>query len=280
MRNIITSIAIFLIFNFVNTQECKYIGIDNEFKSGDIVYLFGDNVNLRTEPTSESETLGLLEIGECIEIVEKTDIEIKLNGIESPWYKVKYAGKIGYILGGLISLTYIRDDNIRCLVNLEKTEDNLYILTRVLSDLTDNYFENKSQFLGDNNGFCLKLFDNKGLESISNILYINYLPESGGANAGGYYLFFDKKQLHKVINVTSRSDIGFWESENLYFPNDTLGIEDKIIYIKEKGKYSEEVSEQSEPNWEQSSKIILRLEWKDNELRPNPRYFKSKEIKI
>lgn len=280
MKNIVTSITILLIFNFVNAQECKYLGIDNEFKNGDIVYLFGNNVNLRTEPTSESETLGLLKIGQRIEIVEKTDIKNNLNGIKSPWYKVKYAEKIGYILGGLISLTDIMDDNIRCFISLEKKEDNLYILTRLLSDSTDNYFENRSKSFADNNGFCLKLFDNKGLESISNILYINYLPESGGANTGGYYLFFDNKKLYNVIDLTSRSDIGFWESENLYFPIDSLGEKNKIIYIKEKGEYPDYDSDENEPKWEQSIKIILELEWTNNELKPNPKTFKPKDIKF
>lgn len=280
MRNIITSITILFLFNFINSQECKFLSIDNEFEEGEIAYLFGNNVRLRTEPTSESETLVLLKIGQRIEIIEKTDVNNIFNGVESPWYKVKYDEKIGYILGGLISLIEVKDDNLRCFISFEKTEGKLYILTRVLSDLQNDYFENRSEFFGDNYGFCLKLFDNKGLDGINNILYINYLPESGGANSGGYYLFFDKKKLHNVIDVTSRSDIGLWESENLYFPKDSLGAKNKIIYIKEKGEYSESNSEESEPNWEQSSKIILRLKWKDNKLIPNPRAFKSKEIKI
>jgi hypothetical protein len=277
MRNIVTSITIFLIFNFVNAQECKYLGIDNEFKEGEIAYLFGNDVRLRIEPSSDSETLTLLKIGQRIEIVKKTDIKNNFNGIKTPWYKVKYDQKIGYVLGGLISLAEIKSDNLRCFISLEKTEGKLYILTRVLSDFTDNYFENRSESFADNNGFCLKLFDNKGLEGINNILYINYLPESGGANSGGYYLFFDNKKLHKVIDLTSRSDIGFWESENLYFPKDSLGEKNKIIYIKEKGQYSESYSEQNEPNWEKSSKIIRRLEWYNNELKPNPETFKSEE---
>lgn len=280
MRNIVTLITILLFFNFVNAQECKYLGIDNEFKKGEIAYLFGNNVKLRTEPSPVSETLALLKIGQSIEIVEKTNIENNFNGIQSPWYKVKYDEKIGYILGGLISLTEIKNDNLRCFISLEKTEDKLYILTRVLSDFTDNYFENRSESFADNNGFCLKLFDNKGLEDISNILFINYLPESGGANTGGYYLFFDNKKLHKVIDLTSRSDIGFWESEKIYFPKDSLGMKDKIIYIKGKGEYSNYYSEESEPKWEQFSKMILQLEWKEDELKPNPKNFKSKEIKI
>ena len=154
-------------------------------------------------------------------------------------------------------------------------DNKLYILTRVLSDAKTTYFENRSAFLGDNNGFCLKLFDNKGLQEISNIIYINYIPESGGANSGGYYLFFDTKKLHKVIELTSGNDIGIWESEQLYFPNDSLGVKGKIIYIIEEGEFSDSETEESEPDWEKSSKIKLKLKWVDNKLTPNPKTFEN-----
>ena len=219
-------------WDFTYAQQCEYLGIDKEFKNNDIVYLFGDNVRLRAEPSSESETIRLLKIGQKIEIIERTNFSSNFNGITSPWYKVKYEKEIGYILGGLISLTQKRKNKLACYVSLQKKEDKLYILTIVIVDSKELYFENKSEFLGDNYGFCIKLFDNKGLEGISNIIFVNYLPESCGANSGGYYLFFDNKKLHKVIDLTSSRDIGIWESEELHFPKDSLGIKNEIIYIK------------------------------------------------
>ena len=266
-------LLIILYSNFIFSQECEYLGIDKQFENGDIAYLFGDNVRLRTEPTSNSETITLLKIGQQIEVLEKTDIKVNFKGIESPWYKVKYKKEIGYILGGLISLTEVKAHSIRCLVSLEKSESKLYILTRVISDSKTSYFENKSQSFGDNNGFCLKAFDNKGLEGINNIIFINYLPESCGANSGGFYLFFDNKKLHKVIDVTSRGDIGFWESEDLYFPKDSLGVKNKIVYIKEKGEDSESESKENKTVWEKSSKIKIELEWSNNKLTPRPKTF-------
>jgi len=269
-------ILLLLFSNAINAQNCEYLGIDKEFESGDIVYLFGNNVRLRKAPSSKSESLKTLKIGSRIEIVEKTDKKNYFKKIESPWYKVKYKNEIGYVLGGLISLTKVKNNTLNCFVSLEKTDTKLYIVTRVLSDDTTTYFENKSEFLEDNNGFCLKLFDNKGLHGISNIIYINYIPESCGANSGGYYLFFDNKKLHKVIELTSGNDIGLWESEKLYFPEDALGIKNKIIYIKEEGTYSESKPEESEPDWEKSSKIKLKLEWINNKLKPNPKAFINK----
>jgi len=266
-------IILLLFSNSINAQECEYLGLDKGFENGDRAYLFGDNVKLRKGPSSESETLDTLKIGSRIDIIKKSLNTLNFKGIDSPWYKVSYKDEVGYVLGGLISLTEVKNKNVRCLVNLEKTDSTLYILTRLLSSDRESYFENKSVFLGDNNGFCLKLFDNKGLQGISNILFINYLPESCGANSGGYYLFYDNKKLHKVIDVTSSGDVGLWRSENLYFPKDSLGIENKIIYIKEEGEYSESEIGESEPDWEKSSKIKLKLEWIDDGLKPDPKTF-------
>ncbi|NQY29451.1 MAG: SH3 domain-containing protein [Flavobacteriaceae bacterium] len=263
--------------NFIYAQDCEYLGIDKEFENGDIAYLFGDNVRLRKAPSFEAEALAILKIGNCLEVLEKSNVKTTFKGIESPWYKVKYKNEVGYILGGLISLTRVKNNNLSCFIGLEKMDNKLYILTRVLSDAKTTYFENRSAFLGDNNGFCLKLFDNKGLQEISNIIYINYIPESGGANSGGYYLFFDTKKLHKVIELTSGNDIGIWESEQLYFPNDSLGVKGKIIYIIEEGEFSDSETEESEPDWEKSSKIKLKLKWVDNKLTPNPKTFENNQ---
>lgn len=262
------------ILNSIYAQTNEYLGIDKEFENGEEAYLFGDNVRLRTEPSLTSETIILLKIGEPIEVVEKIDVKVNFKGIESPWYKVKYKNETGYLIGGLISQIEKKHSGIRCFFSLERVNGKLYILTRVISDSELPYIENKSEFLGDGNGFCVKVFDNKGITNINNIIYINYLPESCGANSGGYYLFFDNRELHKVIDLTSRGDIGFWESENLYFPKDSLGIKNKIIYIQAEGEYSEEDNlEEGVPLWEKSSEIKLKLDWINNRLQPNPKTF-------
>lgn len=276
--NRIILILVIIFSNSIYAQECEYLGLDKYFEKGDIAYMFGDNVRLRTAPSSESETLTLLNIGNRIEIVEKTDKKTSYNGIESPWYKVKHENEIGYVLGGLISLTQVKNKNVRCLVSLEVKDSKVYILTRLLSNSSTTYFENKSESFADNNGFCLKLFDDKGVPGISNILFINYLPESCGANSGGYYLFFDESKLYKVIDLTSSADIGFWYSEELIFPKDSLGVKDKIIFLKENGEYSQNDLEESNTDWEKSSKFKLKLDWINNKLEPNPKTVYSKVI--
>ncbi|EPR70603.1 hypothetical protein ADIWIN_3464 [Winogradskyella psychrotolerans RS-3] len=260
-----------LTLNFSFAQDSNHLEINQEFKIDQIVYLFGDNVKLRNSPSVDSDVVKLLTIGEPLRIIEKSSESFVYNGINSPWYKVEHNNQQGYVVGGLISIVEKKANNVRFLFATEMVEENLYIITRVLINSKTEYFENKSEFLGSNYGFKINLYNNRGVKSIDNILFINYLPESCGANSGGYYLFLDSNNLYKVIDVFSSADIGFWESENLIFPNDSKGEKDKIIYFQEHGQYSEMDDLENEPTWEKTSTTKVNLKWVNNALQPNPK---------
>lgn len=59
------SLLIFLlIFKIGFGQETRYLSENHEFKTGESVYIFGDDVKLRDQPNTESNVLSLLKIGE------------------------------------------------------------------------------------------------------------------------------------------------------------------------------------------------------------------------
>lgn len=266
-----------LISNVVYAQKSIDLSVLSSLTKGDTTYLFGDNVKLRAEPYTDAEALEVLKIGSQVEIIEQTEVKMMYRGINSPWYKVKVEHQTGYILGSLLSLSKvdIHYKTLTCFINYEKINSKLHIIIRLFPDSSSTYFENTSPFLGDHSGFVLTIYDNKGLDGVDNIFFINYMPESCGANSGGYYLFFDGKKLHKVIDLFSSSDGDFWESEELYFPKDELGLKGKIILIKEEGSYGlDELSDVEGYTWEKSSKITLKLKWLDGKLKPNPKSFK------
>lgn len=267
-------IVIFLLIVFINlgySQDLKYLEYNKEFEVNQLVYLFGDNVKLRKSASTDSEIITLLKIGEPLKIIEKSTESFIYNGIDSPWYKVEYNKQQGYIVGGLISITEKKNEDVRFLFGFEIENSKLYILTRVLTNTSSEYLENKSEFKGDNYLFVIHLYDNKGVEGINNILFINYIPESCGANSGGYYLFLDDDGLYKVLDLSSNADIGFWESEILIFPNDPNGEKDKIIFFKEDGQYPGDEESDDDPIWEKTSSIKIDLKWVDSKISPNPR---------
>ena len=250
-----------LIFKIGFGQENKYFSENYEFKNGDLVYMFGNDVKLRDQPNTESNVLSLLKIGEQVEILEKSNSKTEFDGIESPWYKIKINDKVGFVLGSLISLDKVTNGNLTYLVSLKKDGIKLYIKTRVLENGLD-FKENVSQLMTGE--FSIEVNGNKGLENILGVFEIRYLAESCGVNGGGIYLFYDGNQLVKAIDYTQVADADlYWFVEDFIFPNEEGGIKGKIVYKSEVGETKEYETEWTE------TKITRRiLEWNGNEIIP------------
>lgn len=276
MKTVLIILISFLACNISAQDYSTYLGFDKEFKKGKIHRIFGNNVQLRVSPNQDSNVLATLQIGASVEIIEKSNISKLVYGLESPWYKVKYKNKVGYILGGYISQIALKQDKFEIYVGLARKDESLFVSIRATKDSSENYFENTSEFLGNHSGFTVKAFDNKGLHNISCILYLEYYPESGGANFGGYYLFLNSNGLNKVIDLARRGDIGFGETEKLIFPADPNGIKGKIIYektVSESEDVYNDANNEYELLWEKSKSLKVISEWSNNKLIPNPKDF-------
>ncbi|WP_273568017.1 SH3 domain-containing protein [Maribacter halichondriae] len=82
-------ILFFLTCAVAFAQEPRYIHGNYEFEPGSTEYLFGDNVKLRTAPSTDSEVLEFLEIARPIKILGKTEVKQPFEGYDAYWYKVK-----------------------------------------------------------------------------------------------------------------------------------------------------------------------------------------------
>ncbi|MFB9051595.1 SH3 domain-containing protein [Formosa undariae] len=256
---------ILLIFLFIfqtgYSQDTKYFSDNYEFENGEIAFMFGDDVKLRDQPNTESDVLTLLKIGEQIEILEKSDLTMMFDGIESPWYKVKTKDKEGFVLGSLISLDRVFDKNLAYFISLKKEDSKLFLKTRVLESNLE-FKENISEL--STWSFSIKASGNKGLENIKSIFEINYLAEACGVDSGGIYLFYDGNDLIKAMNYTQVSDAGlYWFMEEYTFPTDEDGVEGKIVYESDSG-----VTKEYETEWTESKVIRRVLEWNGKELFP------------
>ena len=109
-----------------------------------------------------------------------------------------------------------------------------------------------------------EIYDNKGVEGIENIIYVNYIAEACGIDGGGIYFFQINSTMKKVFWVSQISDAGvYWIEEKLIFPTDEKGVKGKIVYEKEIGNYEDE-----ETNWIEINKVRRELEWKDGKILP------------
>ncbi|MBV7439818.1 SH3 domain-containing protein [Weeksellaceae bacterium TAE3-ERU29] len=256
-------IILSLVTTFVFAQENKYHELNADFTNGETYYLFGDDVKLRAEPNTDSEVLDLLKIGTPIKIISKTNHTLNYNGLESPFYKVKYQDKMGYILGGLISLEKRGYYKSEYLFAYKKTGEYDYSLIIRYLNAEPGFKEIITNL--ETPTFSIDIFDNKGVQGIENILYINYLSEACGVDGGGIYFFQVKNDLKKVFEVAQISDAGiFWLGETLTFPTDENGMENKIIYSIEQGFSTDESSYNTE-----AVTITKELEWKNGKFTPD-----------
>ncbi|TDQ25634.1 SH3 domain-containing protein [Tenacibaculum caenipelagi] len=232
-----------------------------EFTTNQKVYLFGNDVKLRKEPNTGSEVISLLKIASEVTIVEKSTEKQLYNGFSHHWYKVKHKDKEGFVLGGLLALDSKKIDDSVYLVTLRKEKNDTKVLVRVVNG-NDEYIENSS--ILKSTTFSIKVYDNKGISSIKNMIYIDYLAEACGVEGGGCYLFNNGKSLVKSIELSSISEAGlFWFKEDVVFPTDLGGQKGKIILKREGGQIIDEESnhtkvtlETKEFSWEGTQLIF------------------------
>ncbi|MFD2588392.1 SH3 domain-containing protein [Croceitalea marina] len=258
MLSILTLLAICL---FTNAQE-KLHCLDNNcgFEAGQIVYLFGDQVQLREAPSTESKVLKTLPIGMHMVVQEKHENSWRYKGMDHHFYKVDYKGTEGYVLGGLLALEKKTINSVVHLFGRAKMGDEDYLLIRSLQE--DGSFEEKKTRLANTN-FQLTQLGNKGLKDVQGILFVDYVADAHGVEGGGIYLFQQENTLHQVARVSQRADgSAYYFKEQLIFPEDTNGLDNKIRYKKEIGKNFDGIS-----RWLEKSLETKEMVWTDTRLK-------------
>ncbi|QDO93903.1 SH3 domain-containing protein [Formosa sediminum] len=254
--------CIFLFMScLIYSQDIDYNNTYSDLENGKEYYLFGNDVAFRTDPDTKSKTIDLIKIGSKIQIIEKSENTVLYNGLPSNYYKVKYNEQIGYVLGGLISLGKKEMGASTYFYTYGKKNDTYYIIIRHVNDkqeITEATTDLKT------NDFALEVYDNKGIQGIDNIIFVNYLAEACGVEGGGVYFFEVDGSMTKVFNISQMSNAGiYWYFETLIFPNDKDGIDGKIVYKKESGTYQDEAT-----NWVEINTVSRELEWKNGEILP------------
>ncbi len=265
MKNTLTYIFLLISF-FVNAQ--KYISISDleDFKPNEIKYTFGDNVRLRSQPNVHSETLLKIPIGQPLTILEKNENTYSYNGVEWNWYKVKYQDKIGYVVGGLLSLDTKKANRDIYLTSFkqEKYDEHSFkgsLLVRLYANgkIIKKEFPFDDMFEGIS--FKMKVFNNVGISNVKNVLFISVEEVTCGFSITGYYYFNDEKKLNKAIELYSGGNETLEVSEKLIFPNDKNGK--KGFIGVEQTTYEMQKNEEIKS----SSKIACWLKWQGKEMK-------------
>lgn len=247
----------FVTLSFSQKAHCP----ECPFLSGQQAYVFGNDVKLRIEPSTESKVLELLKIGEWVEIIEITEASWPYNGYDSRFYKVKYDDMTGYVLGGLLSLEKKTIDGIDYFFAYSKEGDKTYLNIR--SVYSGSLLKKKIPLTNTN--INIKVYGSKGVEELDGIIYIDYDSDEDDQEYGGIYIFAREGALAAYELSQSHDLENSFYSEKFIFPDDEGGIPEKIIFKKEKGHdYLG-----GEYEWLQTVVETWKLSWYAGELVPN-----------
>lgn len=257
---------VFLLFLYAalgRGQETKVYYNNYSFELGTEVYVFGDHVKLRSGPSTDTEVLHLLRIGEPVIISKKEEVRKVYRGIQSSWYQVTYNGKTGYILGGLLSLDKIQLKGDTFLFSMSSQDDSYYLNTRLLhEDLS--YIEATTKL--NNTTFSIKAYNNKGLEGVHTMILVDYFSEACGEEGGGTYIFNTGSDIVKAFDYSSIGDAGIFSYGEIYtFPNDPGGVKGQILYNSITESVIDNESDSEEMEVTKESKVFV---WKNNKLEP------------
>lgn len=267
MKQAILLLFIALPFSSLYAQgDSEHFSINHSFEIGEKVHLYGNMVNLREEPNTQSNSLDILPLGFEVEIIEKTTDSLEYNGFMSSWYKVKYKDRIGYVLGGLFSLTKLQSakaGGTNFYFNLKHKEGNYYLEVRA-NRSNGTIQETSCRMLSTEFSFLLNLTDNRGLEDIDNIITVDYVAEACGYDGGMSYFFWSKNGIKHVADLSQISEAGiFYFDEVFIFPNEENGVPGKVVYEKEQGNTDNE-----EYNWHTTTKVHQEYTWDGYHLYP------------
>ncbi|PWL40458.1 hypothetical protein DKG77_06515 [Flagellimonas aquimarina] len=259
---VLTTLFTISLITAQNGHNCPLEECD--FKPGEKVYLFGNDVKLRAEPDTESEVLELLKIGEWVKIIEKTEFTWPYRGFDSAFYKVKYdTGVTGYILAGLLSFEkkVLNDQNY--FFAYSKEGETTFLNIRSIKN--GSYIEKKIPLANTN--IHIKVMDDKGIPDLDGMLFIDYYAEACGMEGGGIYLFVQDDELTRVASLSQVSDAGaFFYSEKFIFPFDEGGVPERILFKKERFQNLDDTSK-----WTKITTETRELSWVEGKLIPNYR---------
>lgn len=248
-----------------NAQDSEYISLYPSYEKGQVVYLFGDQVNLRETPDMVSTSLGIMPIGSRLIIQQPYDSYDSSGG--AFWVKVNYKDMIGYVRSDFISLQTFHVDGIPHYTQLIDNQDDPYLLIRVPTQRTPAYDELKFEVASTM--FHIEVLGNKGLHNIRNMVHLDYIAEACGVNGGGKYLFIDDSNIwHDAFSYVQVADSGiFYWVEELKFP-DEHKKGDFILYSSEYASMEDEGDDFENPEHTEKHNTERVLRWNGTQITP------------
>ncbi len=216
-----------------------------KFNEGAKAFLYGDNVNVRSEPAINAKVIANLSIGTPITILAESKQVYTSASNKAPWYEVSFQdggqAKRGYVWGGLISMTTLRLKNGDLLVagikefNKNGAPVGEIRLVRAKKQVSSCLF-NPLTMGGEGNSYYYsvwgELSGGHGLSGVDNVIFIHCEYQACGYPNGPVVLVKSGDRLIGEIQAISVSEAGvFHVTTRLVFPDQKGGKKNSVIAV-------------------------------------------------
>ncbi len=219
-----------------------------DFKEGETVYLFGDNVNIRASPSVNAKVLETVPVNTPVTILtvlpEDTNPYLTLNGITAPWVKIQFGTKQtdGFIWAPLIAQYQIPTPHYTYLFGVTKMEEGqLYAQLRAVK--YGRLWEKKDfPVIGSIHHYTYgKIYGNRGLTEVDAILELGFGYDACGYTSGHLTFIINKDAIDYLGKSTNASDAGIvYNNTEFIFPNnEEAGQPHRILKKVETGDFDE-----------------------------------------
>ena len=259
-----------LLFLFFTITFFTYAQIDSfaykqkKWKPNEIVYLFGNDVKLRENPTTDSEILGLMPIGAQLQFLETTGETYTIKGHKYPWVKVQYADQIGYIVSSFIALEKMNIYGEVFYLNMSFEPDHNANYAKIRRRNVHYEIVESSVFLPtDFKNLQFHFYDNRKIDGMKNVIEVKYDIKSMNVTS---YMFSTPMELNTItslyhMKVKSKKNEGsvIKTTQRLIFPDEQEAYPNGITYkefVVQKPIDSEEFIGKE-------TSYMIMLEWKE-----------------
>jgi len=222
--------------------------------------LIGDKVRVRSKPDTKAETIAELAIGTEVNPTEQTTVMYKHDGIEAPWYKVKFSngGKSteGFVWGNLIAKGFgVSAEGLVFMYGTGHGKQeadgytNFTTQIRVAKDGKELARLEIKGGVGFQSQEKVVLAGNRGFAGIKNIFSVAFVQEYCAGKGNTMFFFWDGQQIHHVHSSVDGADAPVYAIETQTFPDQKGGKADHLYIVRENGDHDNPKSKKIEKFW-------------------------------
>lgn len=287
----LSSLILVLVFSFELAAQEESISIDAyDFNGWDHDWgetpkeavIFADACKLRSQPTSGSEMLAKLLIGDKVKVLKVSDTDTTINGITSKWIQVESGKKKGYVWGGLLTSQSLKiSDTTFAVWGLTKIVkgndtvlDKYYASVRIFSRKQVRKQLEFEVTQGDQPGYAeLIMIKNPLLEGVEHIFIFHTIADACGVAWSNHYLVETVGRINYLDVGSGVGDGGvFHESVDLIFPTKEKE-EDYTIPYQHKPEKNQILRLHSHDEYDENCvwtehTTVESFEWKEGQMVP------------